>query len=192
MKSLPLAQANTSSLRICIAQLPLHNPTLNSLAIKAPFSTAPCRRGCRRLIDRLNSRLCKQFVTTKRDGETNRRRQTPSWMNKWHKGIGKSSMAARAQQIQKRGGQKRNFWGLPTHWFERLHLRPSWQAHDKTTALDKSPKPPYREKENSLRVYQRSGTTNSRYNRNEGRIEPHYMCGTETKQEVECISTAPD
>ena len=30
--------------------------------------------------------------------------------------------------------------------------------------------------------------TNSRYERNNGRIEPHYMCGTETKQEVHYTS----
>ena len=77
-----------------------------------------------------------KFCYTEAGRQTNRRRQTPSWINQWHEGIGKSSMAARAQQIQKRGGQKRNFWGLPTHWFERLHLRPSRPAHDKTTALD--------------------------------------------------------
>ena len=34
--------------------------------------------------------------------------------------------------------------------------------------------------------------TNSRYERNNGRIEPHFMCGKETKQEAKCTSTAPD
>ena len=31
--------------------------------------------------------------------------------------------------------------------------------------------------------------TNSRYERNNGRIDPHYMCGKENKQVAECSST---
>ena len=46
------------------------------------------------------------FVTMVRYGKNNRRRQTPNWINQTHEGIGKSSMAARVQQIQKQGNQK--------------------------------------------------------------------------------------
>ena len=34
--------------------------------------------------------------------------------------------------------------------------------------------------------------TNSRYESNTGRIDPHYMCGREKKRVVKCTSTTPD
>ena len=46
-------------------------------------------------------------------------------------------------------------------------MRLSWQAHDKTTALDKSPKPSYREKEisekrNGMRAEAQEGKVNGK------------------------------
>ena len=56
-----------------------------------------------------NTNRLKMWVITKRNGKPTEKSQTPNWINQGHNGIGKSSMAARDQQIQKRGGQQKMF-----------------------------------------------------------------------------------